>query len=151
MLQQRLFFCIQLLEYCCFYVLILKFRNKRPSQAQRWPDAFFCRSYPAKKGNVSITFTKLGDWMPFLVSVRMEWHVHCCNSSWRRFQIPIRLCQNALHTASQLLPWCKDASNVEAITWFVSKLFKVFDRFINYSKRKVSHSKYVEKIWGSLS
>lgn len=66
------------------------------------------------------------------------------------FSFPSDPAKNAQLTASQLLPWCSDAGNVEAVTSFVSELFKMFDRCINCSKRKVSHSKYVEKIWGAF-
>ena len=66
------------------------------------------------------------------------------------FDFPSDSAKNARKTASDLLPWCKDDVNIEALTSFVTEIFALFDRCINCSKRKVSHSKHVEKIWGSF-
>ena len=66
------------------------------------------------------------------------------------FDFPSDSAKNARKTASDLLPWCKDDVNIEALTSFVTEIFALFDRCIDCSKRKVSHSKHVEKIWGSF-
>ena len=64
------------------------------------------------------------------------------------FDLPSHPATNAHQTASLLLSWCKDAGNVEALTSLVTEFF--FHYSINCSKRKVSHSKHVKKIWGAF-
>ena len=65
------------------------------------------------------------------------------------FKFPSEMAEKALHAAGQLKNWCGNATNKDALTTFVSDLFLIFDRCIECSKRKVSHGKLVEKIWGT--
>ena len=65
------------------------------------------------------------------------------------FKFPSQPAQEALEIAGRLGSWCKDTKNTEAMTTFVGKLFQVFDKCIQCSTRKLTHTKLMEKIWGA--
>jgi len=64
------------------------------------------------------------------------------------FKFPSDPARRALHIAAQLLSWCGDTANEDALTSFVSLVFELFDRCISCTKQMVSHTKIMEKIWG---
>lgn len=66
------------------------------------------------------------------------------------FKFPSPSSTEALHIASQLLPWCSDAANADTMTAFVSQFFEMFDRCVVCGTRKPSHSKHIERIWGTF-
>lgn len=66
------------------------------------------------------------------------------------FKFPSTSATEALSIAGQLFPWCNDVANTDALTAFVSGLFDMFDRCLFCSKRKLTHSHHIERIWGAF-
>ena len=56
-----------------------------------------------------------------------------------------------METAKKLLSWCVDAANLSTMTSFTFELLKRLNGCITSScRRKVSHAKCLEKIWGTF-
>ena len=64
------------------------------------------------------------------------------------FSFPSPPAVEARKIAGQLLLWCKDKANVEAMTTFVDGLFEMYKRCITCNRR-ISHSTHLERVWGS--